>query len=152
MISEQVRRLGAIADYLLLTLSEEFDFTDEGHEIQKAADTIKSLSAKLQAANEELEAEVEELKVANMERLPEDCGGGWIYCGDGNNLPEEKINPITKDFCEYQVTFKSEDVTDIRHYKFGKGHWWNGPGIMDEYVIAWRQNIDPYHISEFNRR
>lgn len=73
-----------------------------------------------------------------------DCGG-WIYCGDGKNLPEEKINPITKDFFEYQVTFKSEDVTDIRHYKFGRGHWWNGPGIMDEYVIAWRQNLEPYH-------
>lgn len=149
--------------------------------ILQAADTIESLSEKLQAANmelerwhtdhinekiknpfaytstlichncdhkdeyiEELEAEVEELKAVNMERSAEDCGG-WIYCGDGKNLPEEKINPITKDFCEYQVTFKSEDVTDIRHYKFGRGHWWNGPGIMDEYVIAWRQNLEPYH-------
>lgn len=67
----------------------------------------------------------------------------WIPCSE--RLPEEKINPITKDFCEYQVTFKSEDVTDIRHYKFGMGHWWNGPGIMDEYVIAWRKNLEPYH-------
>lgn len=68
--------------------------------------------------------------------------GEWISCSE--RLPEEKINPITKDFYEYQVTFKSEDVTDIRCYKFGRGHWWNGPGIMDEYVIAWRQNIEPY--------
>lgn len=67
----------------------------------------------------------------------------WIPCKD--RLPEEKVNPITKDFCEYQVTFKSEDVTDIRQYKFGKSHWWSGPGIMDKYVIAWRQNIEPYH-------
>lgn len=69
--------------------------------------------------------------------------GGWIPCGE--RLPEEKINSITMDYYEYQVTFKSEDVTDVRHYKFGRGHWWNGPGIMDEYVIAWRQNIEPYH-------
>lgn len=69
--------------------------------------------------------------------------GGWIPCSD--RLPEEKINPVTKDFYEYQVTFKSEDVTDVRHYKFGKGHWWNGPGIMDEYVTAWREPLEAYH-------
>lgn len=69
--------------------------------------------------------------------------GEWIPCK--KRLPEEKINPITKDFCEYQVTFKSEDVIDVRTYKFGKGHWWNGPWVMDKHVIAWRQNIEPYH-------
>lgn len=69
--------------------------------------------------------------------------GGWIPCSE--RLPEEKINPVTKDFYEYQVTFQSEDVTDVRHYKFGKGHWWNGPGIMDEYVTAWREPLEEYH-------
>lgn len=78
-----------------------------------------------------------------VEEEAEKYNNGWIPCSE--RMPEEKINPITKDFCEYQVTFKSEDVTDIRHYKFGRGHWWNGPGIMDEYVIAWRQNLEPYH-------
>lgn len=67
----------------------------------------------------------------------------WIPCSE--RLPEEKINPVTKDFYEYQVTFKSEDVTDVRHYKFGNGHWWNGPGIMDEYVTAWREPLEAYH-------
>lgn len=43
--------------------------------MNQAADTIESLSAKLQAAN--------------MERSAEGCGG-WIYCGDGKNLPKEK--------------------------------------------------------------
>lgn len=69
--------------------------------------------------------------------------GGWIPCSE--RLPEEKINPVTKDFYEYQVTFQSEDVTDVRHYKFGNGHWWNGPGIMDEYVTAWRESLEAYH-------
>ncbi len=68
--------------------------------------------------------------------------GEWIPCSE--RLPEEKINPVTNDFYEYQVTFKSEYMTDIRHYKFGRGHWWNGGGIMDEYVIAWRPLPHPY--------
>lgn len=67
----------------------------------------------------------------------------WIPCS--KRLPKEKTNPITNDFCEYQVTFKSGEVTDIRHYKFGRGHWWNGPGIMDKYVVAWREPLEPYH-------
>ena len=44
--------------------------------------------------------------------------GGWIPCSE--RLPEEKINPVTNDFYEYQVTFKSDKVTDVRHYKFGR--------------------------------
>ena len=69
--------------------------------------------------------------------------GGWIPCREG--LPEEKINPITKEFYEYQVTFQCEDVADIRHYKFGKGHWWNALCIVDEYVTAWQPLPEPYH-------
>lgn len=69
--------------------------------------------------------------------------GGWIPCSE--RLPEEKINPVTKDFYEYQVTFQSDNVTDVRHYKFGNGHWWNSPGIMDEYVTAWREPLEAYH-------
>ncbi len=68
---------------------------------------------------------------------------GWIPCSE--RLPEEKINPITSDFYEYQVTYQSEDVIDVRHYKFGRGHWWNGPGIMDENVTAWREPLEAYH-------
>lgn len=121
-IGEQVKELRNIYEY-----GTTYERTKKA--IEEAADTIESLSAKL----------------ADMERPAEDCGGGWIYFGDGKNLPEEKINPITKDFCEYQVTFKSDDVMDIRHYKFGNGHWWNFGECMDKYVIAWRQNIEPYH-------
>lgn len=96
--------------------------------INRAADTIETLSVKL--------------AVANMERSEAYYNDGWIPCKD--RLPEEKINPITRDFCEYQVTFQSDDVADVRHYKFGRGHWWNGPQIMDEYVTAWRFPIKPF--------
>lgn len=59
-------------------------------------------------------------------------------------LPEEKTNPVTQDFYDYQVTAKFQDIEDIRHYKFGNGHWWHGPGIVDQYVVAWRPLPDPY--------
>lgn len=68
--------------------------------------------------------------------------GEWIPCSE--RLPEEKINPITNDFYEYQVTFKSENVTDIRHYKFGDNHWWSFGQNMDKYVTAWQPLPDVY--------
>lgn len=67
---------------------------------------------------------------------------GWIPVEE--RLPEEKINPASQDFCEYQVTAKFGNVKDVRHYKYGNGHWWHGPGIVDEYVIAWRPLPEPY--------
>lgn len=123
MIENQVKELREIAK----TFSE-WEYNRFYNEISEAVDTIEALSAKM--------------AVENMERSDRYYGGGWIACGD--RLPEEKINPVTKDFYEYQTTFQSEDVMDVRHYKFGNGHWWNGPSIMDEHVTAWRLPIEPY--------
>ena len=67
---------------------------------------------------------------------------GWIPVEE--QLPEEKVNPVSQDFYEYQVTAKFGKVKDVRHYKYGNGHWWHGPGIVDNYVIAWRENPEPY--------
>lgn len=67
---------------------------------------------------------------------------GWIPVEE--RLPQEKINPVSQDFCEYQVTARFEGLLDVRHYKYGRGHWWNGPGIVDRYVVAWRENPAPY--------
>ena len=55
---------------------------------------------------------------------------GWIPVED--RLPEEKVNSVSQDFCEYQVTAIFEGLLDVRHYKYGRGHWWNGPGIVDK--------------------
>ena len=68
---------------------------------------------------------------------------GWIPVE--KRLPGEKINPVTQDFCEYQVTAKFGDIADVRYYKFGNGHWWHGPGVVDKFVVAWRPNPEPYH-------
>lgn len=67
---------------------------------------------------------------------------GWVSVEE--RLPEEKINPISRDFYEYQVTAKFGNAKDVRYYRYGNGHWWNGPGIVDKYVIAWRENPEPY--------
>ena len=42
------------------------------------------------------------------------------------------------------LTARFEGLLDVRHYKYGRGHWWNGPGIVDQYVVAWRENPAPY--------
>ena len=67
----------------------------------------------------------------------------WIPVED--RLPEERINSITNDFYEYQVTAKFGEYIDVRHYKFGRGHWWHGPDIVDKYVIAWQPIPEPYN-------
>lgn len=63
-------------------------------------------------------------------------------------LPKGRINPMTNDFYEYQVTAKFGECVDIRHYKFGRGHWWHGPAIVDKYVIAWQPIPEPYEPKE----
>ena len=71
-----------------------------------------------------------------------DSNDGWIPAEE--RLPEEKVNPVSQDFYEYQVTARFGNVKDVRYYKYGNGHWWNGPGIVDQYVVAWKENPEPY--------
>ena len=61
----------------------------------------------------------------------------WVKCSE--TLPEERINPLTSDYYEYPCIFRSGEITDVRSYKFGEGHWWHGGGLMDDYVVAWYQ-------------
>lgn len=67
---------------------------------------------------------------------------GWIPVEE--RMPEGKVNPVSQDFYEYQVTAKFGNVKDVRHYRYGNGHWWHGPGIVDQYVIAWKERPEPY--------
>lgn len=76
MISEQISKLRYSADIFNVVGSAWELNRAEAKQIQtmlrQTADTIEALSAKLQEVN--------------MEQT-KDCGW-WIYCGDGNNLPE----------------------------------------------------------------
>ena len=71
--------------------------------------------------------------------------GEWIPVSE--RLPEEKINPNTKDL---EKVLCSTIWGDVRPYKYGKPigydkpHFLLGGGIMDEYVIAWQPLPEPY--------
>lgn len=101
--------------------------------INRAADTIESLSAKLQAAN--------------MERSAEDCGGGWIYCGDGENLPKEPFACIVTVIDTEPMTMT--DFEAILPYQVGYsgGTWNDSDGRQIPFdVIAWmKAPTEPYH-------
>lgn len=68
--------------------------------------------------------------------------GEWIPCSE--RLPEEKEDPITMDYYEYPVTVVCKGTRTVKYYKFGEGHWFNGPAIMDEYVKAWMPLPEPW--------
>lgn len=113
MISEQVKHLRRIAkewnpknpkNPLSTTLNE-------------AADTIESLSAKLSAANEELlrqhkYIEKLEIKITDMDRSAEDCGG-WI---DGEKVIEEIEKEI--DGVIVKDTYSKGKNAGLRKAKF----------------------------------
>ena len=81
--------------------------------------------------------QAEDMAIKALEQEPR-----WIPVSE--RLPEERINPITHDYYEYQCTFCSGQLYDVRHYKYGGGHWWHGAGQMDDYVIAWMPLPEPY--------
>lgn len=101
-INEQVRELRIIANNLSIGHNMSISLAME--RFREAADTIESLSTKLMEANRELsfwrtyyinknrgqDKHTEKVELTDMERPAEDYGGGWIYCGDGKNLPETR--------------------------------------------------------------
>lgn len=116
-ISEQVKELREYSNISLYTRESR-----ARELLKEAADTIESLSAKM----------------ADIERSEGDCGGGWIYCGDGKNLPE-----IERDII---LSTRSLDVykgyranTEGYFYAEGEGY------ILYENVLAWMPQPEPYH-------
>lgn len=128
IIGVQIEELKTWRDMIANGEQDKCDIKSEIDVINDAISTIQYLSAKLAEAN--------------MERSGAYYNGGWIPCGV--RLPQEKENPITMDYYEYHVTFECDGMRDVRHYKFGKGHWWNGSENMDRYVTAWRERPEPY--------
>lgn len=112
MISEQVKKLRKAAKWF-----ESACFPEAVKLVDEAADTIESLSAKLAATN--------------MERSESYCNDGWIYCGDGKNLPEKTgFYMVTK-----QIRETGERFTGKSRFDTEKG--WNDPlNFVD--IAAWQ--------------
>lgn len=159
-ISEQVKELKELAN------SYYGEIKNHVSTIEKAADTIESLSEKLQAANMErsadFEAILEEIKerifivevaefetesVALFDDIEEimrfhiteksaEDCGGWIPCKE--KLPEETgFYMVTKKIKETGERFSGKSRFDIE-----KG--WNDPlNFVD--IVAWQSLPEPYH-------
>lgn len=90
--------------------------------IEEAADTIESLSAKLQAANIERSA---------------DCGGGWILVSE--RMPEGRIDVL--------VSFEDNHNPLVAWYSTVNDHWNNSctDSVIKANIIAWQPLPEPYH-------
>lgn len=136
MISEQVKELRELADGYKMA-----DRPLAANTIYQAADTIEALSAKL----------------ADMERSAEDCGGGWIYCSDGENLPEESgyylVTYHEWSNGEFLPKFDDTYVKRLHYQKSEQFIGWNFSKCVDKRaeddmnreVLAWQPLPEPYH-------
>ena len=73
----------------------------------------------------------------------------WIDVKE--KLPNEEINPVTRDFQEVLCFCNFGGVpkaSDIRVYKFGRGHFLHGPQIMDAFVTHWMPFPKPPKIND----
>lgn len=118
LISEQIKELRRAGDVRIYT--GEICIPEMSNLFNQAADTIESLSAKLQAEN--------------MDRSAEDCGG-WILCED--RLPQKHIDVL--------VSFDDGDPV-IAWYSEVNKHWKNSStdNVITADVIAWQPLPEPY--------
>lgn len=69
----------------------------------------------------------------------------WISVKE--KLPEERTNRITMDYQKVLCFCDYGQWQDIRTYGYGKGHFWNGGGIVDEYVTHWMPFPEPPEVT-----
>lgn len=128
MISEQTKELREIAT----NWNPNIPINPVSVVLNKAADTIESLSAKLQAVN--------------MERSERYYNGGWILCED--RLPEEGVKVLVWfeyfRYGEYNRLFQTIGIS----YTYN-GQWSgfvNDSSGWDKLsILAWQPLPEPYH-------
>ena len=135
-ISEQVKELRELSEIPDIDVTGLYNLNDI---LAQAADTIESLSTKL----------------SDMERSA-DCGG-WIYCGDGENLPEESGYYLVTyhgwSNGEFLPKFDDTYVKRLHYQKSEQFIGWNFPKCVDKRaeddmnreVLAWQPLQEPYH-------
>lgn len=123
MISEQIKEIRWLKDMIVAHIPSKSLIKNTNDILDRTIDTIETLSAKVHANN---------------------MHGGWIPVEE--RLPDDVVNPITRDSYVYPVTVDLGGITDVRYYSFCRGHWYNqGPKVMDDLVIAWMPLPEPYY-------
>ncbi len=135
-INSQIRLLRSLSFECHCQWKEELEFA-----LSDAANTIESLMQKL----------------ADMERSAEDCGGGWIYCGDGENIPEESgyylVTYHEWSNGEFLPKFDDTYVKRLHYQKSEQFIGWNfskcvdkrAENDMNREVLAWQPLPNPYN-------
>ena len=111
-VNSQIRILRRLSFECHCQWKEELEFA-----LSEAADTIESLSEKLE----------------DMERSVEDCGSRWISCKD--RLPETRNNILV---CQ------SDGYVSVGYYSWDRA-FLDLNSIPFDDVIAWRKLPEPYH-------
>lgn len=144
MLSEQVKELRTFGAMSVIDMIEPDILRKQ---LNQAADTIESLSAKLAAAN--------------MERSDGYYGGGWISCENGNHMPEEHED--FRDIFDPDILavvdtehYTTSDLLQVTVYDIDKDEYfvcdactvdgkWSNFGSDGFKVIAWQPLPEPYH-------
>lgn len=120
---------------------DALNLADDKGQIQSvcdATDVIKALSPAQPV--EDIHREKEQAYYCGYEdgaKAARSAQPGWTYIEEA--LPKTIINQHTHDYQEYNCLCDFDDYGfDVRTYKFGNGHFWNGGGIVDKYVTAWQ--------------
>lgn len=95
--------------------------------ILQSADAIEILSSKLSTENTERSA---------------DCGD-WIYCGDGNNLPECEYCEVLADIYDEEEDRHIMKVMTYENYGNCEYEFRNSFGLPQN-VVAWQPLPKPY--------
>ncbi len=123
--------------------------------------TRKEAEAKLAAVNMELESLYEAAEDCGDGWMycGDGCGGGWIYCGDGKNMPEEHDSIFAKlkgtdKWSDVMFEKSSADVNVTIEFEDGKrttktlhtidGEWNGGQRGVKFKVVAWQPLPEPY--------
>ena len=95
------------------------------------ASCSKELMADAMSVIESLQLKVERLRDERR----------WVSVN--KRLPRMRINPLTKDYDDVICLCKFGDDMDVRMYKFGGAHFYNGVMCVDEYVTHWMYKPQP---------
>ena len=59
-------------------------------------------------------------------------------------LPENKVDAFGVPLEYFCIIYSQRHgKRSIRAYRFWDGHFWNGPGIMDNNILAWMERPEP---------